>query len=193
MNIAVKSFKIMIFLLSFAAVSAPVYAGMSEGDDPWTRPQIGIWFGPVAPLGDSGNKVSTYLGGGTYFRIPVFEYGTIAADIGYQRYPSDSLNELSVVPMYGNFIFRLPINSPIVFQLKAGAGTAWVQIQPEGRSQYDPLFMTGLEISFPAGTWVNIGMRVDYLFLYESYHAHTKRDGHLLNVGLTLYFNLDIF
>jgi hypothetical protein len=94
--------------------------------------------------------------------------------------------------MYGNFIFRLPINFPLSFTLKAGAGAAWVNLEPEKRSQYDPLFMTGFEMYFPAGSIVNVGMRIDYLYMWETYRAGARHDGYVLNAGLTLFFNLDI-
>ena len=103
------------------------------------------------------------------------------------------MNELDVVPMYGSFLFRLPFRSPIQISAKAGAGSAWVRLLPENRSQFDPMFMAGMELSFPAGTFVNIGLRIDFIYLYESWKAHAKNDGYLLNAGLTLFFNLDIF
>jgi hypothetical protein len=193
MNITKLTLRVLLLIAILAGVTVPSYASISEGDEPWTRPQLGIWFGPVTPVGPLWSKLDTYLGGGAYVRLPLFEYGTIGADISYQEQPSKTLNSLAVVPMYGNFIFRLPLHSPISISFKAGTGYAWVRLQPENRSQFDPMFMTGAEVSFPAGTFVNIGMRIDYIYLYESWRAGAKHDGHLLNAGLTLFFNLDIF
>jgi hypothetical protein len=192
MNNIKKLLRTALLFFILAGASFPAYASISEGDEPWTRPQIGLWFGPVTPVGPLWDKLNPYLGGGAYTRLPVFEYGTIGADISYQEQPSNGTNHLDVVPMYGNFIFKLPINFPISFSLKAGAGSAWVMLRPQYRSQYDPLFMAGFEVSFPAGSVVNIGMRIDYLYLYETWQTRAQHDGYFINAGLTLYFNLDI-
>ena len=40
------------------------------------------------------------------------------------------------------------------------------------------------------GQIVNIGLRIDYLFIYESYLKGATRNGHVINTGLTLYFNM---
>jgi hypothetical protein len=50
--------------------------------------------------------------------------------------------------------------------------------------------MLGFETSFPAGRYINIGLRIDYLFIYESYLPGATRNGHIINSGITLYFNL---
>ena len=193
MNILRVMIRAVLPVLILAGSAAPSFASVSEGDEPWTRPQLGIWFGPITPIGPLFSKLDTYLGGGAYARLPVFEYGTVSADVSYQEYPSETMNELDVVPMYGSFLFRLPFRSPIQISAKAGAGSAWVRLLPENRSQFDPMFMAGMELSFPAGTFVNIGLRIDFIYLYESWKAKAKNDGYLLNAGLTLFFNLDIF
>jgi hypothetical protein len=189
----VKKFLLFTCFALVLSAAAPVSASVSEGGDPWMRPQVGVWFGPVTPLFNLWDDLNTFLGGGAYVRLPLFDRGMLGFDTSYEYLPSNSLDRLQLIPMYGNFIFRLPINSPIIFQVKAGAGASWVSAQPMDRSQYDPLFMAGFELAFPAGNFANIGMRFDYLYLYESYHKGAKRDGQVLLSGLTLYFNLDIF
>jgi len=52
--------------------------------------------------------------------------------------------------------------------------------------------MLGFELSFPAGKWINIGLRIDYLFIYEEYQKGARKNGHIINTGLTLYLNIGI-
>ena len=83
----------------------------------------------------------------------------------------------------------MPIPIPVKFQLKVGFGTSWVYARPDDSEQWDPMFTTGLEVSFPAGRIVNIGVRLDYQYVIES-HVGGKQGGHFLNAGVQLYFNI---
>ena len=179
-----------VFILICAAIS--VQARVTDGGDPMMRPQVGIWFGPVTPVYTLWDQLDPYLGGGAYARYGIFHNGQIGFDASYQNHTSKGVKQLMLIPTYGSFIYRLPINTPIMFSLKAGAGAGYVKIMPENKSQFDPLFTTGFEMAFPAGPIVNIGLRIDYIFLYESYLPGARLDGHVVNAGLTLYFNLDI-
>ena len=50
--------------------------------------------------------------------------------------------------------------------------------------------MVGIEGSFAAGRTVNIGLRIDYLFVYEEYIEGANRNGHVINVGINVFFNI---
>ncbi len=162
-----------------------------RGRDPFQNPQVGIWFGPVTPIYTTNEVLDTYLGGGAFFRTNSFIRGIkIGLDSSYQQYRSQGVNGLTLVPVYGNVLYRLPINMPLTFQLKAGAGGAWLREKPDGYEQWDPMFMIGFETSFPAGRVFNIGLRIDYLCLYEQHIEGASRNGHFINAGITLFFNL---
>jgi len=159
--------------------------------DYFLKPQTGIWFGPVTPVFSTADDVDTALWGGGFVRFNILSLPLkIGFDSSYEHFKSEGVKELTVIPVYGNILWRLPFDMPLAFQLKAGAGSAKVTIEPEGLQQWDPLGMLGFELSFPAGKWINIGLRIDYLFIYEGYIQGASKNGHIINTGLTLYLNI---
>ncbi|MCP4137111.1 MAG: outer membrane beta-barrel protein [bacterium] len=175
-------FVIMIIFLS----SGSLFAGRK---DFFAKPQLGLWFGPTTPLASTADAVDTFaLGVGAFFRYNTpFRPLKVGFDVAYLHYDSDGINQLDLVPMYFTGVYLLPLKLPVKFQLKGGAGTSWVAIEPDSESQFDLMFMTGVEMSFPAGRIVNIGLRIDYLYIFEGFD---NRGGHVLNTGITLYFNI---
>lgn len=160
----------------------------------FSRPQIGVWYGPMTPVYETSGEVDTSLGGGMFFRyglpVPNLKIGFEAA---YQPYTSeDTLNELTLVPVYSNFVYLIPIRMPLRIQLKAGAGGCRIHMEPDGVTQWDPMFATGLEISFPAGKLLNVALRLDYLLLYEKHIEGAEKNGHFFNAGISMYLNLNI-
>jgi hypothetical protein len=162
--------------------------------DPFLLPQAGVWFGPVTPVYTTYGAVSKSLGGGIYARVNL---GTspfkISYDLSYQKHDSKGVNGLMLVPNYGSLLYRLPFDSLISYQLRLGVGGSYVRIYPYDKGQWDPLFVFGAEMSFPAGTIANIGLRIDYLLLAERLSTGAKRDGHIVNAGITMNFNLNLF
>ncbi len=179
-----------IIVLIFST-STDLFALRRRGRDPFQKPQIGLWFGPVTPIFTTDEVLDTYLGGGLFIRTNSFIKDLkIGLDSSYQQYRSRGVNRLEMIPVYGNLLYRLPINLPLSFQLKFGAGGAHLETRPDGYEQWDPLFMTGLEMSFPAGRIFNIGLRIDYLYVMERHIEGAQRDGHFINAGITVFFNL---
>ncbi len=159
----------------------------------FSRPQVGVWYGPVTPVGDTGEHVETDLGGGAFFRYNLpFELFKVGLDSSYQAYESKGVDELELIPTYFNVLFLLPIDIPIRIQLKGGAGLCHVKMQPDNVSQWDPMFMAGTEISFPAGKMANIALRIDYICIYEKYLSGATQNGYVINAGISLYFNLNL-
>lgn len=165
------------------------------------QPQIGIWFGPVTPFPGTAlsDKLNTNLGGGMFFRFNI-PNNRLRSEIGisYSYYNSDNTTGLEAVPIYGALAYRLPLNLPIAMQVKGGAGSTYVFNDPERHYNWLPTAIVGYELSFPAGKWVNIGLRADYYFLYEQFikppadNPNLKIiNGHLLNFGLMVNFNLN--
>jgi hypothetical protein len=170
--------------------SANAYA-YQERKDYFSKPQIGAWFGPITPLGETGKLVETNLGFGAFVRFTFpWQYLKIGVDSSYQKFKSKGVNELQLVPVYGNLLFQIPVDFPVRFQFKGGAGATYIYVKPDKIGQWDPIFTAGFELSFPAGRLVNIGLRIDYIYIYEGYIKSSKSGGHILNTGIQLYFNI---
>lgn len=179
----------LFVILFFCTLDAE--ARRRRGRDPFQKFQTGVWFGPITPIHTTADDVETSLGGGGFIRSATFfDYYKIGIDSSYQYFESRGVNTLSLVPVYGSLLFRIPLDFPLIFQLKLGAGGSWVKIRPDRENQWDPIFMVGFEGSFPAGKVVNIGLRIDYLLIYEKHLEGARRNGHIINTGITLYFNL---
>lgn len=183
--------KIGIILLFFLAVTSQTAEARRGDSESYLRPQIGLWFGPITPVFSTGEVVDTDLGVGLYFRYNTpYKPLKIGVDASYQNFRKrEGVNELTLWPVYGNLLYKLPIRFPLTFLVKAGAGGCNVRIEPDDKRQWDPMGMIGFETSFPAGRVINIGIRIDYLFIYEG-RAGGGRNGHIVNTGLTVYFNL---
>ncbi|HNX25653.1 MAG TPA: outer membrane beta-barrel protein [Spirochaetota bacterium] len=159
----------------------------------FSRPQIGLWYGPVTPILDTGEHVESDLGGGAFFRYNLpYDPLKLGIDSSYQYYDSKGVDRLRLIPVYFNLLYLLPIDLPIRMQLKAGAGMCQVYMEPDETKQWDPMFMAGTEISFPAGKMANIALRIDYLCIYEEYLDGATKNGHVINAGVSLYFNLNL-
>jgi hypothetical protein len=182
-----KSILIVLVILALSIEDVWAY----RGRDPFEKPQIGLWFGPVTPVYTTGDAVDTYFGGGLFLRSDSYIKSLkIGIDGSYQYFKSKGVDDLSLWPLYGSILYRLPINFALSFQLKFGAGGCYVEENPDRFKQWDPMFMFGFETSFPAGKIINIGLRIDYLLLYEQHIKGAKRNGHIINTGITMFFNL---
>lgn len=188
-------FKIISFVFVFTLIATSAMA-QKYRKDYFFKPQIGAWFGPVTPLAETDKLVDVNLSGGIFFRynLPstnfILKYFKLGIDTSYQKYTSRGITEIHMVPLYGSIIGLLPIEMPIKIQLKFGAGAGYFYIRPDRIEQWDPVIATGLEVSFPAGRLINIGLRVDYLYIDQSYIREKAEDGHFLNIGVSLYFNI---
>ncbi len=195
MNMKKTAFVILAGSLLFAGFNQDVYAAKTRKDY-FFKPQLGGWFGPVTPLGETDELFDTELSGGIFFRINlpkdnfILKYFKIGVDISYQHYESKGINDLHFVPLYGSILGLLPIDIPVRIQLKWGAGAAYLYQRPDRLELWEPVIHTGLEVSFPAGRTVNIGLRLDYLYIYEGYLDSNAEGGHFLNIGICLYFNI---
>lgn len=185
--------KAILLLFILFAAAGPLFSIESRRDY-FLKPQIGLWFGPVTPIGSTGKALDANLGGGIFFRYNLpWRYFKVGFDAGYEFFKqNDGVNKMHFMPFYGNVLFLLPIPIPLKFQLKAGAGAGWLHIQPDKKNRWDPIFVFGGEVSFPAGRFVNIGLRTDYIFIYEQYLKGAVYNGHVLNIGIAVYFNLNL-
>ncbi len=187
-NLTGKTVIILLLLL----LSADLFA-YSSRKKYFSRPQVGVWFGPVTPILDTSDELEPDLGGGFFFRynlpLPSLKVGL---ETSYQKYDSEGVNGIRLVPVFMNFLYLLPINLPVRFQLKAGFGGAHVYMEPDEVGQWDPLATAGLEVSFPAGKMANIALRLDYMQIIERHIEDSTHDGYFFNAGISLYLNLNL-
>ncbi len=185
-----SKFKCAVIIVLVFSLSTAAFA-RRRGRDPFEKPQVGVWFGPVTPVYTTAEDLDTYLGGGLFLRTNSFIQGLkFGLDWSYQMFRSPGVNRLTMMPLYGSLIYRLPVRMPLAFQLKAGAGGARLHARPDEVTLWEPLLTLGAETSFPAGKIFNIGLRIDYLFIYEGYIEGATQNGHIINAGITLFFNL---
>ena len=185
--------KIIIHILILAGIfliTTDVFAASSRKNY-YLKPQLGLWFGPVTPVLDTARSLEPSLGGGAFFRYNLpYQPLKIGIDSSYQYYDSKGVNEMRLIPVYANLLYQLPIDIPLKIHVKAGSGLCNIYFKPDEVKQWDLMFMLGAELSFPAGRTVNIALRVDYLNIYEKYKKDAKVNGHFVNSGISLYFNL---
>lgn len=159
----------------------------------FSKPQIGLWGGPITPVLSTGDHVDPDLGGGGFFRYNLpFELFKVGIDSSYQSFSSKGVDKLRLIPVYFNLLYLLPLDLPVKLQLKGGGGLCQVFIEPDNMKQWDPMYMAGAEVSFPAGKLANIALRIDYLCMYEKHLPEAKKNGYVINAGISLYFNLNL-
>ncbi|EPG67356.1 hypothetical protein EHQ27_01885 [Leptospira wolffii] len=134
------------------------------------KPEIGFWIGASNPMpgSDAQKYLDTTLGGGLFYRIPwpwifYLEFGG-----SYSNYLSRSERALTTIPVYGALCYKLPLEIPITFIVKAGGGETYVVARPANTARWDKSLFAGLEASFIAGKKIRIGIRLDYNKIYES-------------------------
>ncbi len=159
----------------------------------FSKPQIGLWGGPITPVFSTADHVDPDLGGGMFFRYNLpYEYFKIGIDSSYQSFGSKGVDSLRLIPVYFNMLYLLPLDLPVKIQLKGGGGFCNVFMEPDNVTQWDPMYMAGAEVSFPAGKLANIALRIDYLCIYEQHLPEAKKNGYVINAGISLYFNINL-
>lgn len=159
----------------------------------FNKPQLGIWYGPITPVFGTAELLEPNMGVGVFFRYNLpFDSLKLGLDTSYQKYESTGVNELTMIPVYVNALYLLPLDLPVRLQGKAGAGMCHLHMRPDEVKQWEPMFMIGTEVSFPAGKLANIALRVDYIFVYEEYMKDATENGHFINAAISLYFNFNL-
>ena len=197
MRIKILLFHLNLFLLFPSILFTEEY----ELGEPKLKSQLGIWFGPATPFPGTQltEAINTNIGGGLFFRVnfPTNEFRLeLGSSISY--YTSAQNESLISVPTYGAISYTLPIELALKMQVKLGAGANYFYNTPEGSENTHPSLYIGYELSFPAGKIVNIGLRIDYTLAFESRLNPPGEnpnfqvyDGHFINFGLMLNFNLN--
>lgn len=190
---------VRITLLSLIFIfTIPAFAQF-ESEPHNNKLQIGGWFGPVSPFpGTSLSDVlNINLGGGMFARAGKDAWH-IEAGTQYHYYPSDGPEALHATTIYSMYAHELPFNLPISMTLGAGGGGMYAINRPERAENWLPAFIAGYEFSFPAGSWVNIGLRLDYILAWEKHlsppagadPSYKVVNGHFFQAGLMVNFNL---
>lgn len=134
------------------------------------RYELGGWVGAANPMPGTPtvNVLDTALGGGIYARAPwpwIFytEFGS-----SYAVYLSRSERALTAIPVYAALAYKIPMELPIQFYIKGGGGSSYVVARPSDDARWNPTAYAGLEASFVAGRRIRIGIRFDYIKIYET-------------------------
>lgn len=136
-----------------------------------TKHEMGFWIGASNPV--PGTRTDEILdanvGGGFFYRVnwPWFfhtELGTMVSN-----YFSRTSQQVLVVPVYAALAYRLPFSFKLQTWVKVGGGSAWLEVRPDNRSGWEPMFYAGLEFSIPASRRLRVGLRLDYNLIYEKH------------------------
>jgi hypothetical protein len=134
------------------------------------KQELGIWVSAANPFpgSDTQKVLDTTLGGGFLYRIPW--PGLLYTEFGgsYGVYLSRTEQALATAPLYAAVAYKIPIEFPIQFFLKAGGGKALVVHRPSNTETWTPMQMLGFESSFIAGKKIRIGLRIDLNRLDET-------------------------
>ena len=194
-NYIIKFIGIVSFIFSL-----PLFAQF-ELYESKIKSEIGICFGPtlVFPGTNLADKLNTSLGGGLFFRINL-PNNTFRTEIGssIHYYTSDGEATLTSIPTYIAESYSLPIDLPLLFQIKLGFGFDYLLNFPEKNKAIHPALFSGFEMSFPAGKVVEIGIQINYYFTIESYLSppidnpnFVLHNGHFISLGLMVNFNVN--
>ena len=160
-------------------------------------PYIGFWFGVVTPF--IGTRLTSYingfLGGGLYFRlylpIPSLQ---LEAGISYTHYRSRNTTTLHLLPFYFALAYTIPSRVVVKNNLKLGVSGAFGYLIPEKRYNTLPGLIFGYELYFPAGKFIKIGLRIDYILIFDRHisaprnrSSYDRVDGHFLHFGVTVH------
>lgn len=117
------------------------------------KAEVGVWLGASNPWPGTETQayLDTTLGGGFFFRIPWPWIFYLEMGAFYANYLSATERGLTTIPAYLALGYKLPIDLPISFILRAGGGEAFVVARPSNTSRWDPMIIMGLEASFVAG------------------------------------------
>lgn len=187
--------RISLLSILILSLSTPLIAQYEEKNFE-LRPVIGLWFGPMTPFpgSDLAKVLNPALGGGLFFRLNV-PSDNVLMELGVSYYQLTSLytEKLTVIPVHLAMVYKLPVDFALSFYFKGGAGAGYFKNAPEGNKGVLPVFYGGFETSFPAGKFINIGVRFDYYFIYETWMTAppntTLTNGHMINVGIMANFN----
>jgi len=165
----VKKEKFYFFIVLISIIPTALFS--QEVGSSRLNNEFGFWLGasnpvPSTPLAD---VLDANIGGGGFYRVQwpwVFhtEFG-----FSFTHYQSRTTQALTVVPVYGALVYRLPLPYRVQIYLKMGGGNAWLVVRPVNRQGWDPLGYAGLEFSIQAGRRFRIGLRLDYEIVYEKH------------------------
>ncbi len=153
-----------IAFFSFCMISFQIKA---EGES--AKSEIGFWMGASSPFPGTktASLLDTTMGFGffTRFQWPYVFYTEMG--VSYSNYLSHSERGLTTIPVYAALAYKLPLDLPVSFFIKAGGGASYLIARPSNREGWDPMGYLGFEVSFVAGRKVRIGLRYDYNHIME--------------------------
>jgi hypothetical protein len=142
--------------------------------------EFGFWLGASTPVPSTplGEVLDGTIGGGMFYRNqwPWILY--TEAGFSFAHYQSRTTQALTVAPFYLALAYRLPFSFKVQTFIKAGGGSAWLQVRPNNVEGWDPMGFFGLEFSIQPSRRFRIGLRLDYNLVYEK-HLRNPQDDNL--------------
>ncbi|NTU77544.1 MAG: hypothetical protein HGA90_07020 [Alphaproteobacteria bacterium] len=141
-----------LLVLMLLLVPGGAYAQRRGTSDYFLRPQMGLWFGPVTPMGTTGEVVDTSLGGGLFFRYNTpFKPLKIGLDGSYQQFDSKGVE---FGPWLRRFIAQIKRNwmFPLAVASMSGHVAITFYVDKEGRLTEVTVVEPGTDRVLPPNT-----------------------------------------
>ena len=154
----------IIFLFTFFSMQLQA---QTENTTPM---ELGFYLGSANPFPGSQTSriLDSGLGLGFFGRVQGPYIFSTEFGAGYANYLSKTERGLTIFPVYGCLVYKLPIELPVSFFVKGGGGASYVVARPANTAKWNPLGILGFEVSFVAGRKVRIGLRTDYHRIFET-------------------------
>ncbi|MBE7439970.1 MAG: hypothetical protein HS115_16070 [Spirochaetales bacterium] len=142
--------------------------------------EFGFWLGASAPVPATpySEVLDGTIGGGLFYRVEWPWVFHTEAGFSFSHYQSRTTQAATIAPFYLALAYRLPFPWKVQTFLKAGAGSAYIQVRPNNLQGWDPLGYAGLEFSLQPTRRFRIGLRLDYNLVYEE-HLKNPQDENL--------------
>ena len=134
------------------------------------RNSTGFWLGSLAPFPNTSLSpfLNTNLGLGLMYRRQLAELSFIETTLSWTYLDSDLETGARIIPWTLAYAHLFPLRTRISIFLKTGIGSTFVDITPFPAEGFIPTLFLGLELAVRATPKLNVGIRFDYYFLYES-------------------------
>ena len=109
------------------------------------------------------------IGLGFFYRNPWPKPLYSEAGLLWSFLESKHSQKMVMFPFYYALAYPAPLETRLDLLVKLGFGSAYIEVQPNDMSGWDPFLLLGSELSILASRSFRIGMRLDYLHIYEKH------------------------
>ena len=162
-----KKFGILFFLYLFIF---PVVSIQGQESLSFLRNTTGFWLGSLTPIPGTSlsSRLNTNLGLGLMYRRQLLPTSYLELTFSWAYLDSNEESTARIIPFTIAYAHQFVIRNRLSFFIKTGIGSTFLDISPLRRSGSLPTLFLGIELAVRATPTVNVGVRFDYLYLYES-------------------------